>query len=73
MKKKQTFPPTPFHLVIISMFHLLLQSSILNSVKGIVTDKDTGEPIPGVKITITSGSLNYELVTDKKDYFLNRG
>lgn len=62
-----------FTLVIISMFHLPLQSSILNSVKGTVTDKDTGEPIPKVKITITFEALNYELVTDKKGYFYKSG
>jgi tetratricopeptide (TPR) repeat protein len=55
------------------MFYLPLQSSILNSVRGTITDKDTGEPIPGVKIIIEIETIKYELVTDKKGYFYKSG
>lgn len=59
--------------VIISMFYLTLQSSVLNSVRGTITDKDTGEPIPGVKIIIEIETIKYELVTDKKGSFYKSG
>jgi len=62
-----------FVFVIISMFYLSLQSSILNSVRGTITDKNTGEPIPGVKIIIEIEAIKYELVTDKKGYFYKSG
>jgi tetratricopeptide (TPR) repeat protein len=55
------------------MFYLPLQSSILNSVRGTITDKDTGEPIPGVKIIIEIEAIKYELVTDKKGYIYKSG
>jgi len=55
--------------VIFVISQLPLQSSVLNSVKGVVTDQESGEPIPGVSITLTIGSFNHVTKTNEKGSF----
>lgn len=53
---------------------LPLQSgSVLNSVKGVITDKESGEPIPGVVITLTVDALKHTTKTDEKGAFYKGG
>ncbi|MCU0289209.1 MAG: tetratricopeptide repeat protein [Acidobacteria bacterium] len=52
---------------------ILLQASILNSVRGTITDSDTGQPIPGVKITISNPNSKYETTTDNKGFVYKAG
>lgn len=60
-------------LVVLFMMTAALNASILNSVKGTVTDKESSEPLDGVKVTLTFGSLNYYVSTDAKGYFYKSG
>lgn len=60
-------------VIVAFMMSATLDASILNSVKGTVTDKETGEPLEGVKVTLTFGTLNYKVTTDKKGYFYKSG
>lgn len=62
-----------FGLVVVLLFVLPLQSSVLNSVRGKITDKATGDPIPGVKITLTIGAAEYSTTTDAKGGFYKSG
>ena len=50
-------------LMMVVVSYLPLQSSILNSVKGTVTDQETGEPIPGTAVIISGGSVTAILST----------
>ncbi|MCP5102317.1 MAG: tetratricopeptide repeat protein [bacterium] len=59
--------------LLVVMFSLPLQSSVLCSVKGIISDQESGGPLPGVNVTLTFASLKYELTTDKKGYFYKSG
>jgi tetratricopeptide (TPR) repeat protein len=58
---------------VFAISQLPLQASILNSVKGTVTDSESGEPIPGVIITLTIGSLNHDIITDEKGFVYKSG
>jgi len=60
-------------LVTFVIAQLPLHSSILNSVKGVITDQDSGEPIPGVSITLTIGSFQHQTKTDEKGTFYKGG
>jgi len=57
----------------LSVSFLPLQAGILNSVRGTITDIETGQPIPGVKITMTAAALKYETVTDDKGFVYKSG
>ena len=50
-----------------------LQASILNSIRGTITDSETGQPIPGVKITLINPAVKYETVTDNKGFVYKAG
>ncbi|HLP44489.1 MAG TPA: tetratricopeptide repeat protein [Candidatus Deferrimicrobium sp.] len=50
-----------------------LQASILNSIRGTITDSETGQPIPGVKITLSNPSVKYETETDDKGFVYKAG
>lgn len=50
-----------------------LQASILNAVKGVITDKDAGTPLEGVKITLVEGATVYECFSDKEGKFYKSG
>ncbi len=60
-------------LVTFVVSQLPLQSSVLNAVKGVITDGESGEPIPGVTITLTIGSFKHTTKTDKKGSFYKSG
>lgn len=60
-------------LIMTAVFYLPLQSSILNSVKGTVTDQETGEPIPGAAVIITGGPVTHKLTTNSKGYIYKSG
>ena len=60
-------------LVTFVIAQLPLHSSILNSVKGVITDQDSGEPIPGVSITLTIGAFKHQTKTDEKGAFYKGG
>ncbi|MCX6579266.1 MAG: tetratricopeptide repeat protein [Candidatus Aminicenantes bacterium] len=57
----------------LSVSFLPLRAGILNSVRGTITDSETGQPIPGVKITMTAAALKYETVTDDKGFVYKSG
>lgn len=50
-----------------------LKASILNSVRGTITDSETGQPIPGVKITMTAVSAKFETISDDKGFVYKTG
>jgi tetratricopeptide (TPR) repeat protein len=50
-----------------------LQAGILNSIRGTITDSETGQPIPGVKITLSASTLRYETITDDKGFVYKTG
>lgn len=60
-------------VVVTFLFIQPIHSSILNSIKATITDKETGEPLPGVKITITIDALKYEVITNEKGYVYKSG
>ena len=60
-------------LMMTAFFCLPLQSSILNSVKGTVTDQETGEPIAEAAVILSGGSVTYTLTTNSKGYFYKSG
>lgn len=59
--------------LVLSVSCLPLRAGILNSVKGTVTDSETGQPIPGVKIILTAATLKYETMTDNKGFVYKTG
>jgi tetratricopeptide (TPR) repeat protein len=56
-----------------SFSQLPLLPSILNNVKGTITDSESGEPIPGVVITLTSGSYSHAMTADEKGFVYKSG
>jgi tetratricopeptide (TPR) repeat protein len=53
-----------------------LWAAITGAVDGVVKDSATGEPVPGVKITLVSAksdTLSYELTSDQKGHFYKSG
>lgn len=72
MKNKYRILMWTFALVL-AVSCLPLRAGILNSVRGTITDSETGLPIPGVKIIITASTLRYETVTDEKGFVYKTG
>lgn len=72
MKNKYRILMWAFALVL-AVSCLPLRAGILNSVRGTITDSETGQPIPGVKIVITAATLRYETVTDDKGFVYKTG
>ena len=62
-----------FTLIVFCFSQITLLPSILNSVKGTVTDSESGEPIPGVVVNLTSGSFNHNMTTDEKGFVYKGG
>jgi tetratricopeptide (TPR) repeat protein len=53
-----------------------LWAAVTGSVDGVIKDSATGQPLPGVKITLVSAkseTLSYELTTDQKGHFYKSG
>ncbi len=53
-----------------------LGAAITGAVDGVVKDSATGQPVPGVKITLVSAkseTLSYELTSDQKGHFYKSG
>ncbi len=59
--------------LVLAVSCLPLRAGILNSIRGTITDSETGQPIPGVKITMTAATLKYETVTDNKGFVYKTG
>ncbi len=60
-------------LMMAAVFYCPLESSILNSVKGTITDQETGEPIPGAAVILTGGPVTYTMTTNSKGSFYKSG